>query len=105
MKTSSKAARRELPALAIELEDELVTFERIGELGDGEILAVRILREEISQLSFVKLGIPLALSNLQYKISDLQDNFWVYDNHQPPLVRMIIAISEFLESPRYELGK
>lgn len=100
MASSSKAARRELPQLVDDLEALLWAFEKVGGLNDIQNEELGSLRETVAKIRLIKLGIPVALSALQYQIDDLGDHFWTYDKHRIALSSMLGIISEFLTASR-----
>lgn len=99
----SRAARRELPDLVIDLNAQLLRLERMGDFTDGAKAKIGELHEGASALALVRIGIAVALNNYQHEIGQLGEYFWEYDERQAPLEEMIKLIHEFLESPRYGL--
>lgn len=101
---STRAARRELPALAVDLETELQRIEDMGRLDAATGQEFARLQQSVAELQTLQIGIQVALNNLQFQIDDLSDYFWMHDPRQASFEAMIRHVSEYLESPRFSFS-
>ena len=102
-KSQIRAARRELPALAEDINIKLNRIERRGELSEAAQQELNYLFELTDALSLVRIGIGQALNNLQHEVGIFAEYFWEWDERQDYLQAIISLVDEFLESPRYGL--
>ena len=102
-KSQIRAARRELPALAEDINIKLNRISRRGNLSEAASEELQYLYEAVDSLSIVRLGIRQALDQLQHQVGQFGNYFAEWDERQDTLEAIISLIDEFLESPRYGL--
>ena len=100
---TTRAARREIPALAEDIIAQLNRIERRGELNPAATEELQLLYEAVDSLSIVRIGIAQALDLLQHQVGQFGEYFWEWDERQDILEAIIRLVDEFLESPRYGL--
>jgi hypothetical protein len=102
-KSQLRAARRELPSLAEDINIKLNRISRGEPLSEVAGEELELLYASVDSLILVRLGIRQTLDLLQHQVGQFSDYFYEWDERQDTLEAIISLIEEFLESPRYGL--